>query len=350
MASELVDWDLAAATAKRLAPPGPTMPLSEAADVVYELRETANLAEEHVAAYTGLRPVEGVRTTVAVVDRPEWSRSNAASLRLMISPLLARLEQRRPPGPVAAVGSRVTGVELGGGLAWLSTKVLGQYEVFLPPGQGDGRLTLVAPNVVEVERRLGVVPRDFRMWVCLHEQTHRSQFTAVPWMRPHLEGLLTRFLDATDLDAGALVERVRQAFSGLRSGAVSPLDLLRTPEQRVIVEEMQALMTLLEGHAEQVMDAVGPAVVPTVEVIRERFDERRGQGGPLDRVVRRVLGLDAKLEQYRQGGRFVRAVVERIGVAGFNEVWGSPERLPTGVELADPDTWIARVLREPAGP
>jgi coenzyme F420 biosynthesis associated uncharacterized protein len=350
MASELIDWDLAAATARRLAPPGPIMPLSEAADVVHELRETAALAEGHVAAYTQLHPADGVRTTVAVVDRPEWSRSNAASLRIMISPLLARVRPSGAPGAVTAMGGRLTGVELGSGLAWLSTKVLGQYEVFLPPGEGDGRLTLVAPNVVEAERRLGVVPRDFRLWVCLHEQTHRSQFTAVPWMRPHLEGLLTRFLDATDLDAGAWVSRLKEVVAGLRSGATSPVELLRTPQQRAILDEMQALMTLLEGHAEQVMDAVGPEVVPTVEVIRERFDERRGQGSPLDRVLRRLLGFDAKLEQYRRGSTFVRAVVDRVGVAGFNEVWAGPERLPTPAELADPPAWLTRVLREPAGP
>lgn len=338
---ELVDWDLAAATARRLAPAGPALSLQEATGVVRELRELADLAEEHVARYTGLVPAPGVRTAVAVLDRGEWSRSAASSMRHVTGPLLSMLADRRGSRSaiVTAAGRRVTGLELGGGLAWLSTKVLGQYEIFLPAEEGDGRLVLVAPNIVEVERRLEVPARDFRMWVCLHEQTHRTQFTAVPWMRGHLEGMLAQFLEATDLEPSALLERLVRA---LKAGPkISPLDLLRSPEQREIADRIQAVMTLLEGHAEQVMDAVGPAVVPSVATIRARFDERRG-GSPVDKVIRRLLGMDAKLEQYRAGARFVRAVVAAVGVTGFNRVWSGPEALPTAAELADPQRWVAR--------
>lgn len=340
---DLVDWDLAASTARRLAPAGPALSLHEATEVVHELRELAGQAELRVAEYTGLTPAPGVRTSTGVLDRGEWSRAAALSMRELTGPLFARLADRRPVRSplVVSAGRRVTGLELGSGLAWLSTKVLGQYEIFVPPGEGDGRLVLVAPNIVEVERRLGVCPRDFRLWVCLHEQTHRTQFTAVPWMRGHLERLVADFLAATDLEPAALLDRLRRA---LRSGGhLSPLDLLRTPEQREIADRIQAMMTLLEGHAEQVMDAVGPQVVPTVATIRARFDERRGGAGPLDRLVRKVLGLEAKLEQYRAGGAFVRAVVEQVGVAGFNAVWTGPEAVPSPAELREPARWVARV-------
>jgi coenzyme F420 biosynthesis associated uncharacterized protein len=318
------------------------MPLAQARGVVSQLGELAELAAGHVEDYTGLVPAPGVYSDVAVVDRGEWSRSNASGLAIMVEPLLERLGQRRSSPPLAAVGRRVTALELGGVLAWLSTKVLGQYEVFLP--DGEQRLALVAPNIVEVERRMGVDPHDFRLWVCLHEQTHRTQFTAVPWMRTHLEELIGRFVEATDLDPGAMLERaLGVAKTAVRTGQVSPLDLIQSPEQREIASEIQSLMTLLEGHAEQVMDAVGPAVVPTVELIRARFDTKRNGGNPLDRVVRRLLGLEAKLDQYRTGGRFVRAVVEQVGVGRFNEVWRDPGQLPTEAELRTPGSWIDRV-------
>ncbi len=189
------------------------------------------------------------------------------------------------------------------------------------------------------------------MWVCLHEQTHRIQFTAVPWLRTHLEHEIASFIEATDLDADVLAERVRSAVSALRGAvldrgpnAPSIVEALQTPAQRQVLDRLQALMTLLEGHADQVMDAVGPKVVPTVAEIRSRFDNRRGGGSPIDRFVRRLLGLDLKLLQYRQGGAFVRAVVAEAGVDAFNLVWESPETLPTRSELVDPGAWMQRVL------
>ncbi|MHB8340905.1 MAG: zinc-dependent metalloprotease [Mycobacteriales bacterium] len=358
MSAELVDWELAAATARRFARPGPPLPLSEATEVVAELRELAAVADGHVADYTGLHAAAGLRAPVAVLDRGEWSRAAVAGIRFVLDPFLAQLGERRPtlPGPIGGASRRVAGLQLGTGLAWLSGKVLGQYEVFLPPEVADGRLLLIAPNIVELERSLAVPARDFRLWVCLHEQTHRVQFGGVPWLRGHFEGLVRQFLDATDLDPAAVVERLRRGFAALArpgvagDGPRSLVDLVQTPAQRAVLAELTALMTLLEGHAEQVMDAVGPQVVPSVATIRERFDDRRGGGSPLDRLIRRVLGLDAKLEQYRTGGRFVRAVVDQVGVAGFSEVWTAPERLPSQQELGEPRRWLDRVQGLPALP
>ena len=346
MPGELVDWDLASSTGRRLARPGPALAAEAADAVVAQLRVLAADAEGHVVDYTKLVP-SGAQAPVAVVDRNDWIGANVAGLRIMSRPLLSKLEDKQTGRLAGAAGRRVSGVQVGGLLAYLSSKVLGQYEVF---GDGDaqaagGRLLLVAPNIADVERRLDVSPRDFRMWVCLHEQTHRVQFTAVPWLRDHLESELATFADVTDLDPTALAARLRAAAGTMRrrEGA-SILELLQTPEQRVVVDRLQALMTLLEGHADQVMDAVGPSVVPSVKAIRERFERRRDGGSALDRVVRRLLGLDLKMQQYRQGGAFVRAVVERVGVSGFNTVWESPQTLPTRAELAAPEAWLTRVL------
>ncbi len=350
MGGELVDWDLATKTGRRLARPGPGLDRREADDVVSELRSLASAAEAHVVDYTQLVPL-GEPAPVAIVDRPEWIRANVAGLRTMSGPLLGKLESKQAAksGKLsAAAGRRVSGVQVGSLLAYMSSKVLGQYEVF---GEADGpvpesgRLLLVAPNIAEVERRLDVPPSDFRLWVCLHEQTHRVQFTAVPWLRDHLESELAAFAEVTDLDPAALAGRLKAALGSVRRHEnVSIVELLQTPGQRIVLDRLQAIMTLLEGHADQVMDAVGPTVVPSVKLIRERFEHRRDGGSPLDRLVRRLLGLDLKMQQYREGGAFVRSVVDRVGVKGFNTVWESPQTLPTRLEIAAPEAWLTRVL------
>jgi coenzyme F420 biosynthesis associated uncharacterized protein len=361
---QLVDWRLAAATGTRLVPPGPKVGLDEAVDVVAQLRRSAAAADEHVAAITGLDAAAHSASTV-VVDRPEWIRANVEGFRRLVDPLVEALLERRggskPSSLVTAVGSRVSGIEIGVLLGYLATRVLGQFELLgpppspdgAPPDQPGGRLSLVAPNVVATERGLGVDPRDFRLWVCLHEVTHRTQFAAAPWLHEHVEGLLREFVLASDLDAGALLAKFREALSGI-AGAVrggqapSIIELIQTPEQRAILDRLTGLMSLLEGHADVVMDAAGAAVIPSVATIRARFDQRRRDAAPLARVVRRLLGLDMKLRQYAEGAQFVRAVVDEIGMAGLNVVWSGPDQLPTGEEIRDPHRWLDRIGDPPA--
>ena len=192
--------------------------------------------------------------------------------------------------------------------------MLGQYEVFLPPQDGvpvTGRLSLVAPNIVETERALDVDPRDFRLWVCLHEQTHRLQFTAVPWLEGYVTASLGELVGDGDLDPSALLERLKGLGSGLADavrgkGALSVVELLQTPRQREVLARVQAFMSLVEGHAEYVMDAAGPQVIPSLDTIRARFDERRKGSSRLDRLLRAALGMDLKMQQYAEGAR-VRA-------------------------------------------
>jgi coenzyme F420 biosynthesis associated uncharacterized protein len=359
----MIDWNLAVATATRLVRPGPEITRDEARAVVAELRRHAKASEEHVRRFTRLGGEGLDDTPVLVVDRPGWVKANVAGFRELLKPLLDKMQERRTgPGNavLGAVGGKVTGVELGMLLSFLSSRVLGQYETFapatreLPAGEnGGGRLLLVAPNIVHVERELDVDPHDFRLWVCLHEETHRTQFTAVPWLRDHLEGEIQAFLAETDVDPGTVLERLRDAAQSLaggrpegeeEDGGRSFVELVQTPAQREILGRLTAVMSLLEGHADYVMDGVGPDVVATVAEIREKFQQRRAKGASrLDLALRRLLGLDAKLRQYRDGERFVRAVVDEVGMDGFNRVWTSPNTLPTKTEIAKPADWIARV-------
>ncbi|MFK0100919.1 zinc-dependent metalloprotease [Streptomyces sp. NPDC091040] len=366
----MVDWNLAVATATRLVRPGPEISREEAREVVAELRRHAKAAEEHVRAFTRMIPegAEPEDTPVLVVDRTGWIKANVAGFRELLRPLLEKMEERRSGGTggavLGAVGSKVTGVEVGMLLSFLASRVLGQYETFAPASrelpasaEGGGRLLLVAPNIVHVERELDADPHDFRLWVALHEETHRTQFTAVPWLRDHLQGEIQSFLDETDVDPMTFLERLREAAQSLaggrpegeegEDGGRSLVELVQTPAQREILGRLTAVMSLLEGHADYVMDGVGPEVVSSVAEIREKFQQRRAQGaGRLDQALRKLLGLDAKLRQYRDGERFVRAVVDEVGMDGFNRVWTSPNTLPTKAEIARPADWIARVHRK----
>ena len=379
----MIDWDVAISTGTRFARPGPQVTLAEARAVVAELRGLTAVVQQPVRDLTGLTS-QGEAGPVAVVDRPGWIKANVGGFRVVLEPLTDKLAERGSGMPFGAVGSRVTGMEAGLILAYLSSRVLGQYELFLPPGEGKpaangangssnasgpngtnganplsgaasgapapgvGRLTLVAPNIVMIERELGVDPHDFRRWVCLHEETHRVQFTSVPWLRGYVQGMMTEFLLASELDTMAILERLRSA-AGAVAGAVrggdgeSLVEAMQTPAQRALLDKLTAVMTLVEGHGDYVMDAVGPQVVPSVADIREKFSHRRGSTSRPEQILRRVLGIDMKMKQYEQGSQFVSTVVAEAGMAGFNRVWTSPATLPTQAELAEPREWLERV-------
>lgn len=344
----MVDWQSAASIGRRFAPAGPQIDPVVAAEAVTELHSCAVEAIDHVRTATGL-VADPTRHTTVVVDRPAWIESNVTGLRVMVQPLEQQIDARRPPDSLAATaGAKATAVQVGLMLSWVSTKVLGQYEAVTPPGE-PGRLLLVAPNIVQVERQLDVPARDFRMWVCLHEETHRVQFGAVPWLEDHFKAEIETFLAGVELSnaealkrIGAVLLAVARVLRG-ESGA-SIIDAAQTPAQRDVFERLSAFMTLLEGHADYVMDAVGPSVIPSLGTIRQRFDARRTNSGAADGLLRRLMGMDAKLAQYTQGRAFVSGVVDLVGVEGFNQVWSSPATLPTRADIADPRAWVDRVL------
>lgn len=341
-----VDWRAAVRAGQRLVPTGPKVSADQAGRVVADLREFSARAELIVRDTTGL----GLGLPVAdavVVDRRGWVEATAEGMAVLARPLTRRLgDKLADTGKVPSARTRsVAGAQLGTVLGFLSGRVLGQYDPMVDAESGSGRLLLVAPNIVKVERELGVDPADFRMWVCLHESTHRLQFTAVPWLRDHFAGLVARYADAADLDSTELLGRAVRALGPGSGSGDSWIERVQTPEQRAVFDALMALMTLLEGHADFVMDAVGPSVVPTVAAIRAGFSARRARTrGPIDRLLRVLLGMDLKLSQYVKGARFVSAVVEAAGMDGFNRVWTSAETLPTRDETGDPQAWIARVL------
>ncbi|MGP0224547.1 MULTISPECIES: zinc-dependent metalloprotease [unclassified Paenarthrobacter] len=360
-AQSLINWDLAASTAARLAPPGPALSAGEIGKAVENLRFNADISVPHVHDITGLDAAKDLRDShVLVVDRASWSKANSQSFAVMLQPALKKMLESRSglsmTPAAAAAGGAITGSQLGAVLAFLSSKVLGQYDPFaalspaanVPPA---GRLLLVAPNIISVERELNVHPDDFRLWVCLHEQTHRVQFAAAPWLRHHmleeiekLSGHLLGNMDTLVERASAVAKSLRdRSATGNVPGRGAILDLLQDPEEKASISHITAVMSLLEGHANVVMDAVDSSIVPSVKTIRQRFNDRGKDRGIVEKFIRNILGLDAKMRQYTDGAKFVREVVAVAGMDGFNRVWDAAENLPTEDEIHNSRQWLERM-------
>jgi len=337
-----VDWQFAADVGAKLARPGPAATDYTRRQVIDQLTEASRSAELPVREVTGLN--EGGEIPEArVVDRVEWIRAATKSMRIMTG---GEKDGAKPH----VITGRITGAQTGAVLAFISSGILGQYDPFGPNG---GELLLVYPNVIAVERQLRVLPADFRLWVCLHEVTHRVQFRANPWLADHMSQSLAVLTEEAGEDVGQVVGRLAEYIRSRNGAAPEPnsngvIGLLRAVQsepQRRALDQLLVLGTLLEGHADHVMDAVGPAVVPSVSTIRRRFDERRERKQPpLQRVVRALLGFDAKLSQYTRGKAFVDHVVSRVGMTRFNAVWSNSETLPLPTEIDEPQRWIDRVL------
>ncbi|HME15779.1 MAG TPA: zinc-dependent metalloprotease [Mycobacterium sp.] len=335
-----VDWGFAATVGQRLARPGPPSTDYTRRQVVDNLASAAKAAEPPVRDVTGLQ-TDGVVPEARIVDRSGWIRAAAESMRAMTG---------GTDKPRGVISGRVTGAQTGALLAFVSSGILGQYDPF----SDGGTLLLVYPNVIAVERQLRVEPSDFRLWVCLHEVTHRVQFTANPW----LSGYMSQALGVLTQESGEDVARVMGRLADFArsrgdsssddphsQGILGLLRAVQSEPQREALDQMLVLGTLLEGHADHVMDAVGPVVVPSVTAIRSRFDERRHRKQPpLQRLLRALLGIDAKLSQYTRGKAFVDHVVNRVGMERFNTIWTGPDTLPRPIEIEFPQRWIDRVL------
>lgn len=341
-----VDWNLAATLGGKLARQEPPVTDYTRKQAIEQLAESARASEIPVREVTGL--IEGGEIQDArIVNRPQWIGAAAQSMRVMTGGGEGDAKPR-------AVSGRIAGVQTGAVLAFVSSGILGQYDPF---AAGGGKLLLVYPNVIAVERQLRVSPADFRMWVCLHEVTHRVQFRANPWLAEHMSNALAVLTEDAGDDmtkvVGRLSDYVRDRQVVVKNGepelgSTGVLGLLRAVQsepQRAALDRLLVLGTLLEGHAEHVMDAVGPAVVPSVASIRHRFDQRRQRKqSPLQRVLRALLGVDAKMSQYTKGKAFVDDVVVKVGMQRFNAIWTNAETLPLPTEIDEPQRWIDRVL------
>jgi len=368
---ELVDWQLAAKVGRRVAG-GSELPARAAWS--RQFTELSAIADRAVAELTGLGG-ELPPPLAEPLDRGQWVEANLATLRRVLRPLAVKVAGRRSwratgPVPSAMRSSTraLTGAQAGTLLGYVGQRVLGQYDLPLPgPDQaaaslsngsqpagvrpdlshdGEGTVWYVVPNIVATERRHGFRPRDFRLWIALHETAHRRQFRGVPWLPGHLQGLLDAYLGSVEVDDEAL-KRLAGRVQGLARRAIAGerlelLDFLVTPEQRVIVDRVQATMTVLEGHGEFVMDQLGARLVPGHQHMHDTLRARRNSPGAVDRLIQQLLGFRQKLDQYAMGERFVRRLFDRGGMDAVNQVFAAPDALPTLDEVRDPDRYLAR--------
>jgi coenzyme F420 biosynthesis associated uncharacterized protein len=325
-----------------------------------DLEQAVPLSERLVAEASGIPPPPPVPW--GVIDRAAWVDANIAGMMALLRPLADKLAPRLERLPLAArVAQRaLVSTEVGVLLGYVSRRVLGQYDLLVPEVDDEPRrrarrrsrdravLYFVGANIVETEQRFGFVPRDFALWVALHEVTHRFQFDGVDWLRPRFLELVASYVSSVDLDARTLMGRLSSAARTLVKRRIPPEEknpayLLASDEQRVVLDQIQALMAVVEGHGNFVMDAIGADVIPSFKRMRGVFERRREQTTRLQRAVGHVIGLEMKMRQYELGQRFCEVVAERSGADALAKLWVAPESLPTVAELREPERWLARV-------
>jgi coenzyme F420 biosynthesis associated uncharacterized protein len=345
-----VAWDLAERVAARV---GGREPLAESylyASLQPDFEEATAQAEELVYEVTGLRSLSGP-ARARVTDRAGWVKANISSFQRLLRPVLDKLAPRMSSSPAAPVTRSIAGVQLGTMLGWMSTRVLGQYDLLLVEGEDEDEQDLVyyvGPNVISLEKRFGFPPREFRLWLALHEVTHRAQFTGVPWMRPHFLSLVERTIGAIDPDPSRFLDALRRALEQVRAGH-NPLDdggivaLLAGEEQHAALQQVQGMMSLLEGHGDVTMNRAGIGRVPSADRFHRTLHQRRNDVSGAARVLQKLIGLDAKMKQYEQGERFIAAVEAAGGRDAFDRIWESPENLPDLREIREPQEWLERV-------
>lgn len=341
----MIDWFIAQRIATFVAGTG------DAELPTVDLKPLATQSEERVVAYTGLKPARPLPPPEGI-SRREWVASNVDSMRSLLDPVMSRAGRNLGPlRPAVQIGmGAVLSAEVGIVLGYLGQRVLGQYELVLldeavqerPP-----RLLFVLPNLGQAVHTFGADEREFMTWVALHEVTHAVQFAAVPWLHGHVAGLVRELLGNAEvrLDAPRRLRApspadVRRFATALRHGDL--IAILTSKSERDLLDRVQAVMAVIEGHAEHVMDAVAPDLVPSLPRLREALDRRRRSQSALSRILAKLLGLDLKMRQYDQGKRFCDAVVEAGGVSALHNVFSGPEALPSLRELEEPESWLAR--------
>jgi coenzyme F420 biosynthesis associated uncharacterized protein len=312
-------------------------------------------AQLRVVTYTGLKPRSALPVPEAIARR-DWIAVNVESMGTLLDPIGEKL--RPDPeagglagmlrGPARAATGALLSAEAGALTGYLSQRVLGQFEFLIIDPLAPARLLFVAPNIAGAAVRLDADPLELLTWIAFHEVTHAVQFTAVPWLRPHLASLVEELLGTLELklDPSAMLRMpaagdVRDWVGAVREGGL--VAAIGGARRRELLERIQSVMGVIEGHAEHVMDIVGAEALPSLADLRAALDRRRNERPPLLALLERLIGLDAKLRQYEDGKRFCDAVATAAGAAALHEVFAGPEALPSVAELRDPDAWMRRM-------
>jgi coenzyme F420 biosynthesis associated uncharacterized protein len=357
----MVDWERARGIATNMNK-GEALTASEREELNVYYGELVARCIPIVSEYTGTSLPSDTERTFAF-DRVDWINANLEGFQRMFEPIEALDTGSRGKNVVSKAFNGLNQVaisyEVGLLLGYMARRVLGQYDLALlgrEPVASNGKLYYVEPNIRGIEKKLGLPKDDFRMWLALHETTHAFEFEAHPWVRMHFNGLLDRYMHFLKQDT----EFLKQGIDGLKvfakrvterntprgSSSGSWMEALMDDEQRSLFSEMQALMSVIEGYSNHVMNAVGKDLLPNYEMISRKFEQRQRQRSQADQLFARLTGLDVKMEQYRQGEEFIDAVVAERGHGFAHRVWDKPQNLPTMKEIRQPKLWIDRIDAE----
>lgn len=350
--SGLIDWGQARAAALRVSQ-WEQAPIADRAFRREQYMRLVKQSEPLIAEYLGVELPEPI-SRVYVHDRREWLEANFASFEQLFRPIEEMYERNGARSAAAMVlgdlNGKVLGAQMGVLLGFLARRVLGQYDLSLlsPDPAAQGALYFVEPNIARVQGQLGLNDEDFRLWIALHEATHAFEFEAYPWVRQHFRGLLQQYFDQLNAQLENLGSGLPQLIARLAQSWGSGqhwIEVVLTPEQRRIFEQLQALMSLVEGYGNHVMNAVGKKLLPSFEQIEQRVAQRQSTKTLIEQIFNRITGMDLKLAQYQQGEAFINTVIERRGSAFAHRVWERAEHLPTMAEIKNPESWIARMDR-----
>ncbi len=354
-----VSWGVARSVASRVSSLGPLRWYDQTA-LSNDFAELTEIAQERVERSTGLVVPSEVANSI-VTDRAGWVNANLRSLERLLDPLLVSIGSPGGQALLGPISKVIAGAELGTLLGWMATRVLGQYDLMYVAddlaqsslGSGDA-VYFVGPNIVEMERKFGFPPRQFRLWIAIHELTHRAQFCAVPWMREHFVALVTETMKLTTPDPARMTETLKKLATMVREGK-NPLaeesgiiGMMLGPEAKALVSRIQGLMSLLEGHGNVVMDRAATDLIPLGPQFSKTLSARRRNKSFPAKIVSQLVGMDAKMRQYTNGAKFIEEVERQGGRELFDLAWRGPEWLPSLEEIKNSASWVSRVTGESA--
>jgi len=349
LSDDAIDWEVARKVAERFGGREPFADAVHRDGLDADFAEFTEQAEDLVAECTGLRSLSG-KARGRVTSRAGWVDANLASFQRLLRPITDKLESKMDKATLG-VGGKIAGAELGMMLGWMSTRVLGQYDLLVIEDENPDDQDIVyyvAPNVLALERRYAFPKREFRLWLALHEVTHRAQFTGVPWMREHFLGMVQSTIDGVDPDPKRFMEALQRMLEARRQGQ-NPMDqggvmaLFASDEQLEVINRVAGLMSLLEGHGDVTMDRAGKNLVPSADRFARVLRQRRQNSSGFTRIFQKLAGFEAKIKQYAEGEHFIGVVESCGGAELFDRAWESPDNIPSIDEIRNPDLWIARV-------
>jgi coenzyme F420 biosynthesis associated uncharacterized protein len=342
-----VDWQLARRIALKVGGDEPLARSYLGGSLHDDFARFTPMAEELVALETRLESTEGAARAM-VIDRAGWVDANIRSFRRLLSPLLDKLEGE---GGASSLTRKFGAVELGTVLGWMSRRVLGQYDLLLAEDEDRDDQDLVyyvGPNILAIEKRFAFSPADFRLWLALHELTHRAQFTGVPWLRPHFLSLVNSMLDEVEPDPDSVKAGLRTVIQQKREGR-NPMaegglaTLFASETQRGLIEQVGGMMSLVEGHGDVTMTRAGIGHVEHAERFQRVLHDRRNSAKGISRLMQKLIGIEAKLAQYQAGEDFIAAIEDARGERAVDRVWDDVAYLPSMAEIRDPAAWLERV-------